>query len=63
MGLWNRGPWKILNGIELILDDQGNLLDSYTIGLESFRPELFFTVSYSQQALVWFIMHNLNSNT
>ena len=35
--LWNRGPLKILNGIKLILDDQGNLLDSYTINLESFR--------------------------
>ena len=28
-GLWNRGPLKILNGIKLILDDQGNHLDSY----------------------------------
>ena len=36
-GLWNRGPLKILNGIKLILDDQGNHLDSYTISLESFR--------------------------
>ena len=33
----NRGPLKILNGIKLILDDQGNHLDSYTISLESFR--------------------------
>ena len=31
------GPLKILNGIKLILDDQGNQLDSYTISLESFR--------------------------
>ena len=30
-GLWNRGPLKILNDIKLILDDQGNHLDSYTI--------------------------------
>ena len=36
-GLWNRGPLKILNGIKLILDDQGNHLDSYTISFESFR--------------------------
>ena len=28
-GLWNRGPLNILNGIKLILDDQGNHLDSY----------------------------------
>ena len=33
----NRRPLKILNGIKLILDDQGNHLDSYTISLESFR--------------------------
>ena len=36
-GLQNRGPLNILNGIKLILDDQGNHLDSYTISLESFR--------------------------
>ena len=36
-GLWNRGPLKILNGMKLILDDQGHHLDSYTISLESFR--------------------------
>ena len=29
--------WKILNCIKLILGDQGNYLDSYTISLESFR--------------------------
>ena len=40
-GLWNRGSLKILNGIKLILDDQGNHLDSYTISLESFRVPLF----------------------
>ena len=28
-GLWNRESLKILNGIKLILDDQGNHLDSY----------------------------------
>ena len=60
--LWNRDPLKILNGIKLILDDQGNHLDSYTISLESFRSfrvplfrkpgqELFFAVSYSKPAL------------
>ena len=37
-------PLKIMNGIKLILDDQGNHLDSYTISLESlrsFRSPLF----------------------
>ena len=60
--LGNRGPLKILNGIELIVDDQGNHLD--TISLESFstsevpyfpKPvtdqEGFFAVSYSKLAL------------
>ena len=55
---------KILNGKKLILDDQGNHLDSYTISLESFRSfrgplfckrvtgqKLFFAVSYSKLAL------------
>ena len=37
-GLGISGPLKILNGINLILDDQGiNHLDSYTISLESIR--------------------------
>ena len=36
-GVWNRGPLKFLNSIKLILDDQGNHLDSNTISLESFR--------------------------
>ena len=61
----NRRPLKILNGIELILDDQGNHLNSYTISLESFGSfrgplvcklvtgqELFFAVSYSKPALM-----------
>ena len=56
---------KILNGVKLILDDQGNYLDSSTIILESFRSfrgplfyklvtgqELFLAVSYSKLALV-----------
>jgi hypothetical protein len=30
-GLWNRGRLKILNGIKLILDDQGNHLDTFEI--------------------------------
>ena len=30
-GYWNRGPLKILNGIKLILDDQGNHLDTFEI--------------------------------
>ena len=55
---------KILNGIKLIRDDQGNHLDSYTISLESFRSfrgplfrkpvngqELFLAVSYSKPTL------------
>ena len=58
------GHLKILSGIELILDDQGNHLDSYTISLESFmsfrgplfpKPvtgqELFSSFSYSKPAL------------
>ena len=62
--MWKRGPLKILNGIKLILDDQGNHLDSYTISLESFRSfrgplflkpvtgqKLFFSVSYSKPTL------------
>ena len=62
--MWNRGPLKILNGIKLILDDQGNHLDLYTISLESFRSfrgplfrkpvtgrEHFFAVSYSKPGL------------
>ena len=36
-GLWTRGPLKVLNGTKLILDDQGNHLDSFRIRLESFR--------------------------
>ena len=50
-----RGPLKILNGIKLILDDQENHLDSYTISLESFwsfRGPLFRKpVSYSKPTL------------
>ena len=58
------GPCKSLNGIKLILDGQGNHLDSITISLELFtsfkgplfgKPvtgqELFFAVSYSKEAL------------
>ena len=36
-GLGSMAPLQILNSIKLILDDQGNHLDSYTISLESFR--------------------------
>ena len=56
---------KILNGIKLILDDQGNHLDLYTISLESLKSfrghlflkpvtgkKLFFAVSHSKAALV-----------
>ena len=67
------GPLKILNGIKLILDDQGNHLDSYAISLESFRSfrgplfrkpvtgqELFFAVSYSKPALVFLSYFGIN---
>ena len=60
----NSSTLKILNVIKLILDDQGNHMDSYTISLESFRSfrgpllrkpvtgqKLFFAVSYSKLAL------------
>ena len=63
-GLHNRGPLKIQNGTKIILDDQENHLDSYTISLESFKSfrgpllrkpvtgqELFFAASYSKPAL------------
>ena len=63
-GVWNRGLFKILNGIKLILDEQGNYLDSFAISLESFRSfrgplfckpvtgqEHFFAVSYRKPAL------------
>ena len=63
-GLWNRGPLKILNGIKLILDDQGNHFDIflYQFGIiqvlqrspipqTSNWPGTFFAVSYSKPAL------------
>ena len=63
-GLWNRGPLKILNGIKLILDDQGNHLGAYLVRLESFRSfrgplfhkpvtgqELVFATQYKKLAL------------
>ena len=53
-----------MNGIKLVLDDQGNHSDSYALSLESFglfrgplfrKPvagqELFFNVSYSKPVL------------
>ena len=62
-------PDQILNSIKLILDDQENHLDSYTISLELFRSfrgplfrkpvtgqELFFPVFYSKPALIRIIM-------
>ena len=65
--LLNMGPLKILNGIKLTLNDQGNHLDSYTMSLESFRSfrgplfhkpvigqELFFAVSFSKPAPAFF---------
>ena len=64
-GLWNRGPLKILSGIKLILDGQGNHLDSHKISLKSFKSfrgplfrkpvtgqEPFFAVFYSKLALL-----------
>ena len=52
-GLWNRRPLKILNGKKLILDAQGNHLDSYTISLESFRSfrDLLFCKPVTSQEL------------
>ena len=59
-GLWNRGHLKILNGIELILDDQGNHLDSYTISLESFtfRVPLFSKPVTGQKLFLLFLTAN-----
>ena len=62
------GSLKVLNGTKLILDDNGNTLDSFRISLEPFRSfrgpllhkpvtgqELFFAVSYSKPALpIWY---------
>ena len=55
---WNRGPLKILNGIKLTLDDQGNHWDSYTISLESFRSfrgHLFQKPVTDQDFFCWFL--------
>ena len=54
--LWNRGPLKDLKGIKLILDDQGNRLDSYNqfgiIQVLQRSPRNFvFAISYSKLAL------------
>ena len=68
----NRGPLKILNGIKLILDGQGNHLDSYTISLKSFRSfrgplfrkrfrNFLFAVCYSKPALEHSIEEKLES--
>ena len=66
----NKGPLKVLNGTELILDDHGYNLDSFRISLESFRSfrgpllpkpvtgqELFLAVSYNKPALVLEVIH------
>ena len=60
-GLGNKGPLKVLNGTQLILDGHGNNFDSFRISLESFRSfrgplpaigqELFLAFSYSKPAL------------
>ena len=52
------GTLKILNGVKLILDDQGNHLDSYTIRLESFRKpvtgqELYLLFLTGFQTFLW----------
>ena len=36
-GLYDKGTMKVVNGTTLILDDQGNHIDSFNISLESFR--------------------------
>ena len=64
MVLWNRGPLKILNGIKLILDDQGNHLDSYTISLElfrSFRGPLFHKPVTGQELFCCFLQQTGSS--
>ena len=60
-GLWYRGALKILNGIKLIPNDQGNHLDSYTVSLESFRSfrgPLFFKQVLTGQALFFAISNS-----
>ena len=60
-GLWSRGPLKILNGIKLTLDGQGNHLDSYTISLESFtffRGPLFHKPVSGQELFLLFLTAN-----
>ncbi len=60
----NKGPLKVLNGTELILDDHWNNLESFRTSFEPFRSvrgplllkpvigqELFFAVSYSKPVL------------
>ena len=73
--LWNRGCLKILNGIKLILDDQGNHKDSCTINqfgiihVPQRSPILqtsnwlgtFFAVSYNKQALMIFFSYFCSS--
>ena len=63
-GLENREPLKILNGIKLILDDQGNHLDSYNqfgiIQVLQRSPILnnFWIISKCQMFfvfLIWFL--------
>jgi hypothetical protein len=64
--LGNKGLLKVLNGTKLILDDHGNMLDSFRIILESFRSfrgsllpkpvtcqEISFAISYNKPALVY----------
>ena len=62
-GLGISGPLKILNGINLILDDQGiNHLDSYTISLESirsFRGLLFCKPVTGQEFFLLFLTADL----
>ena len=58
------GPLKILKGMKLILDGQGNYLDLYTIGLESFRsfrgPLFCKRVTGQELFLVFPIANRLN---
>ena len=35
-GLGHKGPLKVLNGTKVILDDHGNILESFRNSLESF---------------------------
>ena len=60
-GLWNMGPPKDLNGAKLILDDQENHLDPFSISLvtlKSFRDLLFHKPVTGQELFLTFLTAN-----